>query len=108
MARIASPEVKIAGFARILPGNSMSRRNLTYVCQNCGAASARWQGKCEACGEWNCMAEEGDGLGGVAGRPTGPGRAPRKGRSFKLEPLTAGTQGAHEAPRLPSGVAELD
>src|SRR3954454_4614373 len=86
----------------------MSRRNMTYVCQNCGGASARWQGKCEACGEWNSLVEEGDGLGGVAGRPAGPGRAPRKGRSFKLEPLTAGTPGIHEAPRLPSGLAELD
>ena len=83
----------------------MSRRNLTFVCQNCGAASARWQGKCEACGEWNTMVEEGDGAGGVAGRPAGPGRAPRKGRSFALEPLTGET---HEAPRLPSGIAELD
>ena len=83
----------------------MSRRNQTYVCQNCGAASARWQGKCEACGEWNCMVEEGDGTGGVAGRPAGPGRGARKGRRFELEALTGDT---HEAPRLPSGVAELD
>ena len=83
----------------------MSRRNLTYVCQNCGAASARWQGKCEGCGEWNSMVEEGDGTGGVAGRPAGPGRAPRKGRPFKLEPLVGET---HEAPRLPSGMPELD
>ena len=86
----------------------MSRRNQTFVCQNCGAASARWQGKCEACGEWNSMVEEGDGLaglGGVAGRPAGPGRAPRKGRSFALEPLVGET---HEAPRLPSGLPELD
>ena len=36
----------------------MSRRNLTFVCQNCGAASPRWQGKCESCGEWNTLAEE--------------------------------------------------
>src|SRR5881394_4214844 len=86
----------------------MSRRNQTFVCQNCGAASARWQGKCEACGEWNSMVEEGDGLaglGGVAGRPAGPGRSPRKGRSFKLEPL-GGER--YEAPRLPSGLPELD
>jgi DNA repair protein RadA/Sms len=86
----------------------MSRRNQTFVCQNCGAASARWQGKCEACGEWNSMVEEGDGLtglGGVAGRPAGPGRAPRKGRSFALQPLTGETQ---DAPRLPSGLPELD
>src|SRR6476619_2924194 len=86
----------------------MSRRNQTFVCQNCGAASARWQGKCEACGEWNSMVEEGDGLaglGGVAGRPAGPGRAPRKGRSFALEPLVGETE---DAPRLPSGLPELD
>ena len=47
------------------------------------------------------MVEEGDGTGGVAGRPAGPGRAPRKGRSFALEPLAGET---HEAPRLPSGL----
>src|SRR5690349_23736181 len=86
----------------------MSRRNQTFVCQNCGAASARWQGKCEACGEWNSMVEEGDGLaglGGVAGRPAGSGRGPRKGRSFPLQPLTGETE---DAPRLPSGLPELD
>ncbi|MGA9561910.1 MAG: hypothetical protein WBR32_12800, partial [Pseudolabrys sp.] len=37
----------------------MSKRNLTFVCQNCGAAFSRWQGKCEACGEWNTLSEEG-------------------------------------------------
>jgi DNA repair protein RadA/Sms len=79
----------------------MSRRNLTFVCQNCGAVYGRWQGKCDACGEWNTLGEEG---AGVAPRP-GPGRAPRKGRLFALEAL-AGE--ASEAPRLPSGMAELD
>src|SRR5690349_8800920 len=82
----------------------MSKRNLSFVCQNCGAASGRWQGKCEACGEWNTMVEEGADSG-VGARPTAPGRAPRKGRAFALQAL-AGE--AHEAPRLPSGLAELD
>src|SRR5262249_35480626 len=42
----------------------------------------------------------------LAVRPPGPGgRTPRKGRMFRLEPL-AGE--AHEAPRLSSGLAELD
>jgi DNA repair protein RadA/Sms len=76
-------------------------RPLTFVCQNCGAAYGRWQGKCDACGEWNVIAEE-----NAAARPPGPGgRSPRKGRLFALEPL-AGE--AHEAPRLSSGVPELD
>jgi len=82
----------------------MSRRNQTFICQNCGAASGRWQGKCDGCGEWNSLVEEGDGAG-VAARPAGPGRPSRKGRRFALESLVGET---HEAPRLPSGVAELD
>jgi DNA repair protein RadA/Sms len=77
----------------------MSKRNLTFVCQNCGAAFSRWQGKCEACAEWNTLSEEG------AERPSGPGRRPGRGRLFALEAL-AGE--AHDAPRLPSGLAELD
>src|SRR6202521_5347040 len=77
----------------------MARHTLTFVCQNCGAVYGRWQGKCDACGEWNTIAEE-----SAAKTPT-PGRAARKGRLFALEPL-AGV--AHEAPRLASGLAELD
>src|SRR5476649_2765953 len=77
----------------------MSRRTLSFICQNCGAVASRWQGKCEACGEWNTLAQEG------AERPSLPGRAPRKGRVFALEPLAGET---HDAPRLPSGIAEFD
>ncbi|HEY4980948.1 MAG TPA: DNA repair protein RadA [Pseudolabrys sp.] len=78
----------------------MSRRSLSFICQNCGAAASRWQGKCEACGEWNTLAQEG------AERPAGPGRKPGKGRLFALEPLAG--EAHDQAPRLPSGVAELD
>src|SRR6476661_7874695 len=78
----------------------MARRTPTFVCQNCGTTSARWQGKCEGCGEWNTLVEEGAAAPGPM-----PGRAPRKGRAFALEPLAGET---HEAPRLPSGIAELD
>jgi DNA repair protein RadA/Sms len=77
----------------------MARRTPSFVCQNCGAVYGRWQGKCEACGEWNTIAEESEGAG------TAPGRGARKGRAFALEPLAGA---AHEAPRLASGVAELD
>jgi DNA repair protein RadA/Sms len=80
----------------------MSRRTLSFVCQNCGAAYGRWQGKCEACGEWNTLVEEGDN---AAARIAGPGRPSRKGRKFALEPLTGE---AHDAPRLPSGIGEFD
>jgi DNA repair protein RadA/Sms len=77
----------------------MSKRTLSFVCQSCGGAFSRWQGKCEACGEWNSLSEEG------GERPAGPGRKPSKGRIFELQPLEGEAQ---EAPRLASGIAELD
>ena len=54
----------------------MAKNVLSFVCQNCGAAYNRWQGKCDACGEWNTITEEGAALA----RPAMPGKAPRKGR----------------------------
>ncbi len=28
-----------------------------YICLNCGYQSAKWSGKCNNCGEWNCLEE---------------------------------------------------
>ena len=36
----------------------MAKSKSVFVCQNCGAESAKWIGKCPACGEWNTYAEE--------------------------------------------------
>src|SRR5580693_9951397 len=80
----------------------MARRTPTFVCQNCGAVHGRWQGKCEACGEWNTIAEE---TSGSVPQAAGPGKPPRKGRPFALYPLAGETD---DAPRTPSGIAELD
>jgi DNA repair protein RadA/Sms len=30
----------------------------TFFCQNCGAQSDKWLGKCNSCGEWNTIVEE--------------------------------------------------
>ena len=80
----------------------MARRPLSFVCQNCGAVYGRWQGKCESCGEWNTISEEGAGHSQQA---AGPGRPARKGRPFALQPLAGETD---DAPRTPCGIAELD
>ena len=74
----------------------MVARAKTFVCQNCGAASARWSGRCDACGEWNSIAEE-----GVAAS----GRGSRKGRLFVIEPLKGEPL---QTPRLAAGIAEFD
>ena len=79
----------------------MRRRDATFICQSCGAVYGRWQGKCDACGEWNTVAEESSPSAGAHG----PGRKPRKGRLFPLEALAGA---AHHPPRLASGLAEFD
>src|SRR5207244_11733024 len=78
----------------------MAKSTLSFVCQNCGAAYNRWQGKCESCGEWNTLAEE-DTTGSV---PVSI-RSKRRGRTFALESLTGKSK---EAPRLSSGMSESD
>lgn len=36
----------------------MAKVKTVYVCQNCGAESAKWIGKCYSCGEWNSYFEQ--------------------------------------------------
>jgi DNA repair protein RadA/Sms len=36
----------------------MAKSKVTYSCQNCGAESPKWLGKCPYCGEWNTYVEE--------------------------------------------------
>jgi DNA repair protein RadA/Sms len=36
----------------------MAKSAATYVCQNCGSATAKWSGRCENCGAWNTIVEE--------------------------------------------------
>jgi DNA repair protein RadA/Sms len=36
----------------------MSKTKTTFFCQNCGAQSAKWIGKCPSCSEWNTYVEE--------------------------------------------------
>lgn len=36
----------------------MAKSKKSYSCNECGAVYNKWSGKCEACGEWNCITEE--------------------------------------------------
>ncbi len=35
----------------------MAKDKIAYVCENCGQESAKWIGKCPACGQWNTFKE---------------------------------------------------
>ena len=74
----------------------------TFVCQNCGAVSPRWAGKCPSCEEWNTLIEEADVVA-----PPGSGLA-RRGSSGRVISLESLKGRASEAPRFSTGLAELD
>jgi DNA repair protein RadA/Sms len=100
----------------------MAKVKSAFFCQQCGAESPKWVGRCPACGEWNTYVEEvvdkaaaaaeggpaggwsdfhaevGEGVGGTARR--------RSGRSPQATPLAEVAPGSTE--RRATGDAELD
>ncbi len=79
----------------------MAKISKAYVCQACGAVTARWSGKCASCGEWNSIIEEQTPSGSPALIAIKGG----KGRLATFETLAAATI---DSPRLPTGMAEID
>jgi DNA repair protein RadA/Sms len=79
----------------------MARSKSAFICQSCGAVYSRWQGRCDACGEWNGIVEElvDSGIG------AGPKSAKAGGRAVPLVPLKGETE---SAARIVTGIAELD
>ncbi len=81
----------------------MARSGPAYTCQNCGAVYHRWQGKCDSCGTWSSLVEEGPSAPMPGGGRASGGKA--RGRVFALESLK-GDSG--DAPRIATGIDELD
>jgi len=51
----------------------MAKSKTAYRCTECGTEYAKWQGRCDACGEWNTLVEE-----MVAAKPAASGGAARR------------------------------
>ena len=71
-----------------------------FVCQNCGTVYPRWQGKCDACGEWNSIIEEKVGGEGFSNLPS-----KRKGQIIDFVPLSGSQE---KLDRLTTTIKELD
>lgn len=71
-----------------------------YVCQNCGAVYPKWQGKCDACGEWNTIVEE-----KVGGEGFSNFNPKRKGSLLDFVSLSGSPQVLE---RLHTNIRELD
>lgn len=77
----------------------MSKTSNNFLCQNCGAATSKWAGKCESCGKWNSIVEE-------TGRELTPkGLGAGKGKRIQFESMVGSTE---QAPRIATGIGEMD
>jgi len=77
----------------------MAKKNsVTYVCNNCGAQSSTWSGRCHLCGEWNTLEEQ---LSVETGQLTASGRA------LKAEPVSKLAKFENEK-RLKTNINEVD
>lgn len=81
----------------------MARARTIFVCQQCGARSPKWTGKCEQCGQWNSLVEQ-------APAPVGKSAVARSaGQGTLLQPRPIIATGQDEpAARLATGIADLD
>ncbi|MEE8534808.1 MAG: DNA repair protein RadA, partial [Kiloniellales bacterium] len=80
----------------------MTKTSSRFVCQSCGASSAKWSGRCDACGAWNAVTEE-------APRESAPGGLGQTGsrRAHRIAFAALEGQGDPE-PRRTTGLPEFD
>ena len=88
----------------------MAKDKIMYVCENCGQESAKWIGKCPACGQWNTYKEikaapqplfKGRGTFGNSGGVSDRGRNAAK--VLRLKDISA-----HDDPRIDMHDGELN
>jgi DNA repair protein RadA/Sms len=88
-------------FVVIFRATAMAKEKTIFVCNECGGTSARWLGKCPACGAWNTLVES-----------VAEAAAPAKNRFASLartaEVATLGEIEASDFARTPTGHDELD
>ncbi|MBZ4676199.1 MAG: repair protein RadA [Anaerophaga sp.] len=81
----------------------MAKNKTVFVCQNCGAESPKWMGKCYACGEWNTFVEE--------VTITGKNKDRRLSLTFgkeKQKPVPVSSVFVDEIPRIDTRIEELN
>ena len=82
----------------------MAKPTSHFVCQSCGTSYPKWGGRCEACGNWNCLTEEPLASGPPKGLHDGKLKS-GKGNKIEFVPL----KGVERAlPRRLSQIGEFD
>ena len=78
----------------------MAQTKTVYICQNCGAQSPKWMGKCLSCGGWNTFVEE-----IVEKKKQGPATVASLAAN---QPLTLENITTEKMERIEVGITEFD
>lgn len=76
----------------------MAKKQVRYVCTNCGEPSASFSGRCPHCGEWNTLVEQIE--------PTALAAVAQAGHALQAQNLSTATSKPEK--RLVSSIAEID
>ncbi len=84
----------------------MAKIKSVYVCQNCGAKRAKWEGRCSDCDAWNTFVEEKSSprTGGWVGRSRSDSSSSSKLDIYNLMDTPTSISGD----RVSTGLGELD
>jgi DNA repair protein RadA/Sms len=89
----------------------MPKTKTAYRCTECGADYPKWQGRCEACGEWNTLVEEivapSLAVGSAASRRIAGAKSLAVGGAVVAAPRLRDVAGSH-ATRWQTGLDEFD
>ena len=77
------------------------KQKTMFYCTECGNETAKWAGKCPACGAWNTIVEQPE-----AAKPARSGKSVRIGSVRRACPVTE--LKTDEEIRFPTGMGELD
>jgi len=80
----------------------MSKTKTVYFCQNCGAQSSKWMGRCTSCGEWNTFIEEIVKRDEASAKSTGNFKT-TESRPLQIKEITKGNE-----QRITTSNGELD
>ena len=84
----------------------MAKNKTVYICQNCGAESPKWIGRCPSCKEWNSYHEEiiqGSGSRETAFIVTQEKRKPERLDDIKSDEFSRNKSGISELDRILGG-----
>ncbi len=78
----------------------MSKLKTIYICQNCGAESSKWIGRCASCNQWNTYVEE---IIATTPKTSAPAGIPGENRPVRLDEISS-----LHLERIDTGIAEFN